>query len=126
MSRPLRCIVTGARDYVDVGYVRDVLSTLPHGSIIVHGGCTGCDAIAEVIAHTIGCITEVHPADWSTFGKFAGPKRNQEMVDLGADIVHAFPGVKSNGTWDTVNKAKAAGLPTMVHNPRLPGQQVFY
>ena len=58
---------------------------------------------------------ETHPADWSTHGRAAGPIRNQQMVDRGADICLAFPTSSSIGTWDCVRRAKAAGIPVEIH-----------
>ncbi len=41
-------------------------------------------------------------------GKAGGPVRNQAMVDSGADLCLAFPDNKSIGTWDCVQRARAA------------------
>jgi hypothetical protein len=36
------------------------------------------------------------------------------MLTWKPDLVVAFPGPQSKGTWDMVNKAKAAGVETIV------------
>lgn len=92
---------------------------------IVHGACpTGADAFAHgwfslpLDDPTLTAIEEAHPADWGRYGKGAGPIRNREMVDAGADLVLAFPlpGPKSRsrGTWDCVGAAEAHGIPVEV------------
>lgn len=110
-----RILVTGSRNWTDRDAIYMALATytfLP-GTVIVHGACpTGADAIAgEWARETIGFFEEAHPADWSTHGKAAGPKRNQAMVDLGADICLAFPLGDSRGTRDCMRRAEAAGIP---------------
>lgn len=78
--------------------------------IIIHGGARGADTIAGDIAKRFGCQVEVHPADWVAHGKAAGPIRNQQMVDLGADICLAFPLGESRGTRHCMKAAEKAGI----------------
>jgi hypothetical protein len=81
----------------------------------VHGDCpTGADAFADQFARDFGIQVEKHKAEWDLHGKFAGPKRNKEMVDLGADVVLAFPQGLSKGTRGTIRMAETAGLPIIV------------
>lgn len=92
-----------------------VLQGLHYNATIVHGDCpTGSDAQAQQFCEDFGIVTERHPADWSK-GRSAGPKRNQQMVDLGADIVLAFMEEGSKGTKHCVGAAQRAGLPVVVH-----------
>lgn len=52
------------------------------------------------------------PAQWSKFGKSAGPIRNRQMLRDGApDLVVAFLAPNSRGTKDMINAAKKAGVP---------------
>jgi hypothetical protein len=129
-----RILVTGSRDWPDprTGYVWEALDfavenakILGHTYVtVVHGDCpTGVDAMAadyceDVASHWehagIELFVEAHPADWAKHGKAAGPLRNQEMVDLGADICLAFPLNASRGTRDCMRRAEAAGIPVKV------------
>lgn len=82
-----------------------------HGRIttIIHGGASGADTMAKswAIAHELEHIEVA--ADWETFGRSAGPRRNQRMLDeFKPDMVIAFPG--GRGTADMVKRAEAAGL----------------
>lgn len=45
-----------------------------------------------------------------TYCPMAGLYRNQEMVDLGADVVLAFQRNGSRGTQDCMDRARRAGL----------------
>ncbi len=111
---PRRILITGSRDWVDEKAIDDALRAAfyEYGvATLVSGGCpTGADAIAERIWEAHAFPVERHPADWDAHGKAAGPRRNQEMVDLGADICIAFPLPDSRGTVDCAKKAKAAGI----------------
>ncbi len=63
---------------------------------------------------------ERYPADFAKLGRKAGPIRNQQMVDAGANICLGFPGPGSRGTWDCLERAVNAGIPTEIvsWNPR--------
>ena len=108
-----RVIVTGGRDYADYVRVRDAISTYTSRAerpvVIVHGDASGADALAQRAAEELGYETEKHPARWHDLGKAAGPLRNREMIDAGADLVLAFPG--GRGTADCVHRAYVAGIP---------------
>lgn len=108
--KTLRIIVCGGRDFSDRDAIEKVLSRLPRDTVIVVGGASGADSIAEEVATALGFQSiEVYPANWATHGKAAGPIRNQQMLDAGADIVIAFPG--GRGTADMIARARAAGIP---------------
>lgn len=102
--------------------------------VIVHGDCpAGADRIAKDWATANGRFHEPHPADWSApcaeacpstphrktssrhgdYCPLAGHRRNQFMVDLGADLLLAFRRNNSRGTTDCINRAKRAGIPTL-------------
>jgi hypothetical protein len=82
--------------------------------VVVHGAATGVDESFEMTCRGLGVNTEPHPADWERFGKRAGPRRNQDMVDAGAGLCIAFHRSlwTSKGTKDCVRQALEAGIPT--------------
>jgi hypothetical protein len=127
-----RVLVTGSRDWEDhdelwghlYQAVLDVTGhpvwSQPGGAppadlVFVHGDYKrGADRLTRVWCERYGVIQDPHPAKWTRYGPGAGPKRNQEMVDLGADFCLAFPLGVSKGTRDCMRRADAAGIP--VHN----------
>lgn len=112
----MRVIVCGGRDYTDARTVRRVVHALDHDTVtIVHGGARGADVLAETVAMECGIRVEPHPALWALHGKAAGPIRNREMLDAGADLVLAFPG--GRGTAHMVSIARAAGIPVLAVQP---------
>jgi hypothetical protein len=125
----MRVLVTGARDWQDYDRVvfglsvaiEDLTNANPADKTItvVHGGARGADSMAGryveqtrdfFAGHGITIRAEVHKADWTKYGKGAGPIRNQEMIDAGADICVAFRFEESRGTADCVNRARKAGI----------------
>lgn len=110
-----RLLITGTRLGWDWNELREQLSEayfkLGPNTVLVHGAAPGVDTQAATIWSEWGLPTEAHPADWETHGKAAGPIRNQEMVDLGADLCLAFVHPESKGTRHCVRIAQEAGIP---------------
>lgn len=114
-----RVLVTGSRNYDDKNTLFDALADqYEPGMIVVHGGARGADTLAcewvkkmQSLGYQV--TTEVHQADWYEYGKAAGPIRNQQMVDLGADVCLAFPLGGSPGTRHCMKAAKKAGIPVI-------------
>jgi hypothetical protein len=80
---------------------------------IIHGDAKGADFCARLWAILWGLPEVRFPANWKDFGKAAGSKRNQQMLDEGQpDLVIAFPG--GTGTADMVRRANMAGVPVEV------------
>jgi hypothetical protein len=132
----MRILITGDRAWYDPDMAESVLARLisRHGAgfTIVHGGATGIDkSFAEACAE-LDIPQEIHPARWEEldapgallkqdrngrqYVANAGPIRNQEMVDAGADYCFAFHREleSSKGTLDCVRRAIKAGIPTYV------------
>jgi len=131
----MRILVTGSRHWSDYNKVIrgltvaiDELSTKFKDDktiTIVHGGARGADSLAAdfvvntrsyFAGHGYTIKEEVHPANWNKYGKGAGPIRNQEMVDAGADICVAFLAPNSRGTKDCAARARAAKIKVLEFN----------
>lgn len=136
-----RLLVTGSRFYTDrnklMGALMDARSDLrgvggpTDGITLVHGAAPGLDSLAAWVWHSWGLTTEAHPADWDRacdalcthqprfrdgvpYCPAAGYIRNQEMVDLGADLCLAFPLGESRGTRDCMRRTEKAGIEVRV------------
>lgn len=115
----MRVIVCGSRRWTDRERIADRLFDLglvteTLGCTIVHGAAKGADRIAAQEAEKLGFLIEAHPADWETFGKRAGLRRNLEMAELGADLCIAFWDGQSTGTAHMVQSAQFHGIPVDV------------
>jgi YspA, cpYpsA-related SLOG family len=114
----VRILVTGDRNWTGAGVMSTVLlDKLKPGDTLIHGCARGADTMAAKIAEGMVDIFVVgYPALWALYHRGAGPKRNQQMLDSGVDLVLAFHNdlSKSKGTADMVRRARAAGVPVEV------------
>jgi hypothetical protein len=55
------------------------------GLVIIHGGAAGVDNSFAMACENLGITTEPELADWKGLGNVAGPIRNREMFESGAD-----------------------------------------
>lgn len=100
MSDTPRLLITGSRNHQWTPYdshalliaVQDIVDKTRKNPIIVHGGATGADTEAALHGQRLFNLhAEIHRADWKKYGRAAGPIRNKQMVELGADLCLAFP-----------------------------------
>ncbi len=101
-------IVTGGRDYTDHEKIHASLKC-ENPDIIATGDASGADAIARDYAKNNNISLKIYKADWDTYGKSAGPKRNRRMLlaNEGATVL-AFKGGK--GTKNCVETAVSLGM----------------
>jgi hypothetical protein len=75
--------------------------------VLIHGDCTGVDKYGEEIAKSLGWRVIPVPAQWSRYGRGAGPIRNQVMVDTyRPHIFISFPAPDSKGTFDCIRRVE--------------------
>jgi predicted phosphodiesterase len=86
-----------------------------HNVIIIHGNAEGADKLSAEVAKELGYTIESYPADWNTYGKAAGPIRNQLMIEQKPDLVIAFWDGISRGTADMLNKATKAKVNIQIY-----------
>ena len=112
----LKLLICGSRYWTDEKAIHMcVLALRKEIDTIVCGGANGADSIAEKVAREFNIPVKVYPANWSKYGKSAGPKRNQEMIDKESpDEVWAFPIGESRGTYDMINRAKSHNIPVRI------------
>ena len=116
-----RVVIAGCRDYDNYDeakpYIDFCLSNIRQKNhiIIVSGGASGADAIGERYAKENGFKTEIYPANWETYGKSAGPRRNKQMAQIG-DCVICFWDGQSKGTKSMINYAEKYNKPIRIKN----------
>lgn len=110
----MRLLVTGSRDFKDWALLFEALDGLLDQDLqVVVGDCpTGADLLAREFSEAFIGLSEVYEADWKTWGKKAGPLRNQRMIDSGVDLCYGFlqPGSENKGTRGCMRLAEAQGL----------------
>lgn len=104
----MRVLVCGGRDYRDVVRAFYVLDEYhkKHGiTVLIEGGAQGADRLGRQWALGKGLPVITMEANWSFYGKSAGPVRNEWMMQLALpDVIIAFPG--GSGTADMVKRGK--------------------
>lgn len=126
-----RILVTGGRDLTDRTLVEmglELAASLlgEHRAsdvVLVHGDCKrylpdgsvdldrSADQLAAQTALQFGWAVEPHGVtdeEYCQYGDRIFVQRNQEMVDLGADVCVVYPG--GNGTADCSRRAQKAGI----------------
>lgn len=82
-------------------------------SKIISGGCKGTDKLAELFAKKYNIPLIIHHANWSKYGKSAGPIRNKLIVDDSTELV-AFLSLDSVGTKITIKYANDKNIPVVI------------
>lgn len=110
----MRTIIAGSRHCNNMALVK--LAILESGfeiTEVVSGFANGVDYLGEQYSYQKGLPLKIFPANWTKYGKSAGPIRNREMADYAdALIAILYPG--SRGTADMIKVAKAKGLKVYV------------
>lgn len=126
----MRVLVTGTRHPKDFESARAAIAeefgvvdrlSPGGGHTLIHGNARGIDKGAEAVAIESGLFKGIYrfPAEWERLGRSAGMARNEEMVEtLRPDIVLAFPGPDSVGTWGCVRLFEGLDgmdVPVIIH-----------
>jgi len=96
----MRLIVAGSRKGIPKEMVFQYLNEevdITEDLEIVSGGAQGVDKFGEEWAFNNNIDVKLFPADWDTYGKSAGYRRNVDMSRY-ADVLFAFWDGKSKGT----------------------------
>jgi predicted Rossmann fold nucleotide-binding protein DprA/Smf involved in DNA uptake len=108
----MKVAIIGSRTFANLTKVRDYVNQLPSDTIVISGGARGVDTVAETTAKARGLQTIVYLPDWRR-GKSAGMERNTQIV-ADADKVVAFWDGNSNGTRDSIKKARSMGKEVVI------------
>ena len=98
-----RVVVAGCRDYNNYEeaseYIDYCLADIVNDNeiIILSGRASGADRLGEMYAREKGYKIEYYPADWETYGRSAGPIRNEQMARVCDMVICCWDG-KSRGT----------------------------
>lgn len=116
--------VVGSRNWPDPKFVYQRLkeAALEAQAIeeplrIVSGGARGVDTMAANWARAASVDLVEYPADWQRYGRSAGYRRNNDIVNA-ADIVIAFQIGGSKGTQHSIDLARQQGKPVAVYTER--------
>lgn len=104
----MKLLVCGGRTFTAQRTLNKKLDELAPDCIL-EGGASGADYFGRRYATDRGLPLMEMPANWSFYGKSAGPIRNRWMLEFGMpDLVLACPG--GPGTNNMKELARKAGL----------------
>ena len=113
----MKLLITGSRKFNDSAAVNMAIKKLEKMqgekiTMLLHGGATGADTLAENWANQNQIPTQIIKPDYKKYNSKAAPLiRNQELVKL-ADCTLAFYTKNRTGeTWYTSQKTIEAGKP---------------
>lgn len=113
----MKVLFCGDRNWTSAKSIRRELEQLPPDTVIIDGMARGADSIAFYEAQKLGLKSERYPALWGIYGRSAGPRRNEQMLQEGKpDLVFAFHKnlEESRGTKHMVTIARKAGVEVKV------------
>lgn len=125
----MKVLVTGSRGwhdeeriYEDLLMYRTEALAVGEEFVVIHGHArSGADKLADIVCRERLGFTPIRvPAQWDRYGKAAGFRRNQQMLDEHPDIdlVLAYRAHgKSNGCDDMVRRANKANVTVVMHTP---------
>lgn len=94
----MKVIIAGTRDVNDYKLVVDTITRSGYNITEVVSGCaTGVDRLGEQWARANDIPVKEMPANWTLYGKSAGPRRNKDMAEYADAAVIIWDG-KSAGT----------------------------
>lgn len=103
----MKVIVAGGRHFTDMRCLAEAIKRSGFEvTEVVCGGAKGADLLGKHWAHANGVPVKEFPAQWSLFGRSAGPRRNSQMAEY-ADALIALPG--GRGTMNMIETAPVHG-----------------
>lgn len=112
----MKLLVCGDRNWSDENKIFYTLVLYPKDTILIHGDARGADKIAGKIGEVLGFTIKTFPANWSKYGRAAGPIRNMQMLDTKPNLVIAFHSdiQNSKGTLHCITNSKKRNIPVQL------------
>jgi hypothetical protein len=115
--RMVKCAIVGSRHWENVELIDRIIAgayKANPGLVVVSGAGGNVDKRAAAYAREQHIPLIEFPADWQQYGVAAGLLRNSQIVEV-ADCMLAFWDEVSNGTRDSIRKARLKPIPVKVY-----------
>lgn len=111
----MKTIITGTRTFIDYNQFDFLLEELIADknlqiTEVFSGLAAGPDSMGKIWAEERKIPVREFPANWDEFGNSAGPIRNREMLNAGAECLILFFDGKSAGSKNILKQAKEKKL----------------
>ena len=115
-SNYMKIAVIGSRNFTDQVVLENELNVIKDKvELVISGGASGADTLAEKWAFDNNIPIEVIKPDWKTYGRAAGVVRNKKIIES-CDYCYAFWDKKSKGTRFSINYCKKVYKPIKIIN----------
>jgi hypothetical protein len=102
----MKTIIAGSRHITSPAVLEEAIARARWPiTEVVSGGARGVDRLGEQWASANNLPCKIFPAQWSTYGKSAGPIRNAEMARYADALIALWDG-ESRGTKNMIDLAK--------------------
>ncbi|MEA3387395.1 MAG: SLOG family protein [Patescibacteria group bacterium] len=108
----MKTIIAGGRDFQDKEMMNSILNN-KNISQVVSGCAKGADFLGEIWAKENKKSIKYFPANWDTYGKRAGFKRNEDMAHY-AECAIIFWDGKSKGSKHMIDYMKKLKKPCVI------------
>lgn len=117
----MKLIIAGTRTFNDYALLKESMKgfifALTVGNFkpecIISGCALGADRLGERFAKEFDIPIVKIPADWNTYGKSAGPIRNEEMAKQATHCIIFWDG-NSKGSKNMIEQCKKYNIPCTV------------
>lgn len=110
MKNKINLVTAGGRNFTDYDFFKKEVDTYlqelePDELLIIWGGAKGTDSMGKRYADDYNIEEEEEKADWSKYGRAAGPIRNKVMAEKCTHLIAFWDG-KSKGTKSMISLAE--------------------
>ncbi|MCQ2219691.1 MAG: DUF2493 domain-containing protein [Paludibacteraceae bacterium] len=116
----MKLAIIGSRDLGNIDIDAEVDALQP--SVIVSGGATGVDSLAEDYAQRHNLPLIIFKPEYGKYPDRTAPLKRNDLIVAEADFLLAFWNGKSRGTLYTIQKAQKLGKPVKII--RIAGDRV--
>lgn len=110
----MRVVVCGSRVWTNMQVIKETLDKY-HLEKIVVGDASGADTLVVRYAIENNIPYQIYKADWNSYGKAAGPRRNKQMLETQPQLVIGFllSTEPNKGTLNTLSQARRMNIPSV-------------
>ena len=112
----MKLAIIGSRDFNDYDLLYNTVArhfNINNISLIISGGARGADKLGAKLAIQCKIPLKEHIPEWDIFGKSAGFKRNELIIEDSDVVLACWDGV-SKGTRHSLGIAKRLKKPTFI------------
>lgn len=113
----MRVIVYGSTRYPNSQFIREMVESLPQGSVVLSPDQPGAGLLAVRMADERGFATHLEEVRWTTYDRRSAMVCLNKLMQAGADQVWVFWDGESEGSRHAIELARRNGFALRVFDP---------